>query len=710
MSHRRAIGLVTTFISGRFFEQFMNGLQTVAWQHQVDVLVIQGTPEQVALTQIGQQRVDGWLVLTYLQGLDLLAQQGKPIVTISGRLPEQRFPSVLPDNRQGMENTVEHLIARGHTRIAFVGDTSIGDIDERYRYYQSTLARHGIAVDPELVVITDNPRADRGVAAAHKLLAAKVSCTAVIGGNDWTAIGLMREFQANGYNIPNDIAFVGFDDIPEAQVTNPPLSTVRQRTDELGSIAAKLLLAQIAGETVAPVNHYVPTVFVPRESSGTNMIERMPQRPEPIKGSETLPWQTALAHELVRVLLPAVSPDPHPSPAQVWPEVDKLVRLIAETVEGKPTQTLDANFLHNIFSSPPILNANPEILVEMLRVLDTAGMALVADGPNASQARQPLRALLDQLLVEVMRSYRRRQNNSQRTLSEVLQSQFYISQLLLESPPQQLEWLKETSMYTGCLGLWTPSGGNHSPAISIAGSYQRDGTSALRPGQSYTAGQFPPIDLLPSTPHQKDITTCVVMMVRTADHDLGMLVVSGPLLSNDPWLEDNTVNTLEISGGFLGLTLEREALQESLHHSSEYEERLTAQIRDLSCPVIPVMDRVVLLPLAGVVDMEQASQVITNALGNDLTRHASDILLDLTGVQFIDNRVVRMLIDITQTIILLGSRVTLIGISADIQQRILGTGMTPGGVTSQPNLATAIDRLKRARQGIDPGQHQAVAV
>jgi DNA-binding LacI/PurR family transcriptional regulator/anti-anti-sigma regulatory factor len=709
MSHRRAIGLVTSFISGRFFEQFMNGVQSIAWQHQVDVMVVQGTPEQVALTQIGQQRVEGWLVLTYLQGLDLLAQQGKPIVTISSRMPDQRFPSVLPDNRQGMETIVEDLIARGHTRIAFVGDTSIGDIDERYKYYQSTLARHNIAVDPELVVITDNPRADRGVTAAHKLLAAKASCTAVIGGNDWTAIGLMREFQASGYHIPNDIAFVGFDDIPEAQVTNPPLTTVRQRTDELGSIATKLLLDQIAGETVAPVSHYVPTVFVPRESSGANFIERMPQRAEPVKSNESISWQTALAHELVRVLLPAVSPDPHPSAAQVWPEVDKLVRLIAETVEGKPPETLDANFLHSIFASPPILNANPEILVEMLRVLDTAGMAIIADGPNAHQTRQQLRTLLDQLLVEVMRSYRRRQNNSQRTLSEVLQSQFYISQLLLESPPQQLQWLKETSMYSGCLGLWTPSGNNQSPSISIGGSYQCDGASLLRPGQTYTAGQFPPIDLLPSSPHQKDITTCVVMMVRTADHDWGMLVVSGPLLSNDPWLEDNTVNTLEISAGFVGLTLEREALQESLLRSSEYEERLAANIRELSCPVIPVMERVVLLPLAGVVEMEQASQVIHNALTSDVARHASDVLLDLSGVQFIDNKIVRMIIDITQTIILLGARVTLIGISSDIQQRMLGTGMTPGGVTSQPNLAIAIDRLKRARQGDNPA-HQAVAV
>jgi DNA-binding LacI/PurR family transcriptional regulator len=165
MSHRRAIGLITRFISGRFFEQLMSGLQAVAWQHQVDVLVVHGTPESVASTQVAKQRVDGWLVLTYPDDLDQLAGQGKPIVTISCRTPEKNFPAVFPDNHQGMGSVMEHLLAQGHQRIAFIGDTSIGDIQERYVTYQAELEGHGIAFDPRLVIITDNPLADRGAQA-----------------------------------------------------------------------------------------------------------------------------------------------------------------------------------------------------------------------------------------------------------------------------------------------------------------------------------------------------------------------------------------------------------------------------------------------------------------------------------------------------------------------------------------------------------------
>jgi DNA-binding LacI/PurR family transcriptional regulator/anti-anti-sigma regulatory factor len=708
MSHRRAIGLITSFVAGRFFEQVINGLQTVAWQNQVDVLVIHGTPEQAALTQVGEQRVDGWLVLSYTQGLDLLAQQGKPIVTISAHLADQKFPAVHPDNRQGVETLMAHLMAEGHRRIAFVGDTSIGDIQERYGAYLAMLSHHEIPFDSNLVVITDNPLADRGVTAARKLLAAKVDCTAIIAGNDWTAIGLMREYEAHGLRIPEDIAIVGFDDIPEAQVTNPPLTTIRQRTDELGSTATRMLLAQISGEGIEPKTYYIPTDFVMRESSSTRLMTPAPSVPETATPEEPASWRTTLANDLVRVLLPALPLDPPPSPAQVWPEVDKLVRLLEAIINGNTFETSDFQLLQSVFSSPPILNANPEILVEMVRVLESAGLARL--GEEAAGTREQLRALLDRVLVEVMRTYRRRQNSSRRTLGEALQSQYAISQILPQLPPQQLDWLKQTPMYAGCLGLWTPAGNDQPPTISLAGCYQRDGESALRPGLNFSAAQFPPLDLLPSTSQPNGINTCLVLTVRTMDHDWGMLAISGPLISNDPWLGDNAINTLEISCSLLGLSLEREALLESLRHSSEHEERLANHVRELSCPVVPVMDEVVLLPMAGVVDLEQASQMMLNALKSEQVQQASDVFLDLSGVHLIDNEVADLLIEITGTIRRMRARATVIGITPEVQRQIFGSGGHLAYLSSQPTLAAAIEQVKRARQGGDAELRRPLAI
>jgi hypothetical protein len=525
--------------------------------------------------------VDGWLVLTYLQGLDMLAQQGKPMVTISCRMPGQTFPAVFPDNHQGTESILEHLLSQGHRRIAFVGDTSIGDIQEHYLAYQEVLKRNNIPFDPELVLLTDSPLPDQGALAARRLAAARIPCTAVVAGNDWTAIGLLREFQEHGYRIPEDVAIVGFDDIPEAQTTNPPLSTVRQRSDRLGETAARLLMDQIGGQPAEPTVHYIPTTFVQRESSGSSLLGRISQWKNPEINSGSL-WKASLSKELVRVLLPALPPESNPSAAQVWPDVDKLVQLLTTTINDQEPRDIDHSLMQVIFSSPPILNASPEILVEMLQVLETAGLVVCEQHPEPAQAKRRLRAFCDQLSIEVIRSYRRRQNSSQRTMSEIIQSQYNISQWLTKNPPQQVDWLKETAMFSGCLGLWSPSGADRPPVLSIAGCYQREGSMALRVGKSYSASQFPPLDWLPSSSQKNGVTTCLVLPVRSNDHDWGMLAVSGPLISNDPWLEDNTINTLEICCGFLGIALEREALLESLRHATENEQLLSDRVRELT--------------------------------------------------------------------------------------------------------------------------------
>jgi GAF domain-containing protein len=250
--------------------------------------------------------------------------------------------------------------------------------------------------------------------------------------------------------------------------------------------------------------------------------------------------------------------------------------LSAEPVE------FDDNIIKVIFSSMPIMNASPEILVEMLQVLETAGLVLCDQQPNPAEARQRMQFFHNQFSIEIIRSYRRRQNNSQRTMSEIIQSQYNTSQWLMNNPPQQVNWLKETPMFSGCLGLWSPSGADQPPVLSITGCYQREGSIALRVGKNYNAQLFPPLDLLPSSSQKNDITTCLVLPVHSSDHDWGMLAVSGPLISNDPWLEDNTVNTLEICCGFLGIALEREALQESLRHVSENEQLLSDRLQGLT--------------------------------------------------------------------------------------------------------------------------------
>jgi DNA-binding LacI/PurR family transcriptional regulator len=108
------------------------------------------------------------MVLTHLEDAEQLIAQAKPTVTVGAVLPGLVCAAVVPDNRGGIETAMDHLFDHGHERIAFVGWTAIGDINERYQGYQAALAKRGIPLDPNRIVVTNGPLADEGQRAAQQ--------------------------------------------------------------------------------------------------------------------------------------------------------------------------------------------------------------------------------------------------------------------------------------------------------------------------------------------------------------------------------------------------------------------------------------------------------------------------------------------------------------------------------------------------------------
>src|SRR4051794_18867782 len=191
-------------------------------------------------------------------------QAGKPIVMLSDSSPGFACPVVLPDNRTGVDQAVDHLVAHGHTRIAWAGFPLIRDMRERYQAYQDALRRHGIEPDPALFYDTDNNQQSGGVAAAEAMIAAGLPSTAVLTGNDANAVGLMRTLQDAGYQLPADQAVIGFDDLQTSVYLTPSMASVRQPIDLIGRRSVELLVRSLAGEHVPDEAVYVPTRFVPR--------------------------------------------------------------------------------------------------------------------------------------------------------------------------------------------------------------------------------------------------------------------------------------------------------------------------------------------------------------------------------------------------------------------------------------------------------------
>jgi LacI family transcriptional regulator len=184
-----------------------------------------------------------------------------------GRHPDKRVHYVDVDNVGGARMVVEHLIRLGHRRIATVTgppDMVVGQ--DRLSGYRQALEAHHIPIDEELIVEGDFTESS-GVSAIQKLL--PISPTAIFAASDTMAIGILKGLREVGLRVPQDVALVGFDDIPITSMIEPALTTVRQPIERLGSLAVEVLLSVLkdSPEAKSSVHRTVlPTELVIRNS------------------------------------------------------------------------------------------------------------------------------------------------------------------------------------------------------------------------------------------------------------------------------------------------------------------------------------------------------------------------------------------------------------------------------------------------------------
>jgi len=150
------------------------------------------------------------------------------------------------DNHGGGRDAAAHLLGLGHRRIAFIGQASshYPEFDDRYRGLCDGLAAAGIAADPQLQVDAMSTEA-AGHAAARGLTQRGVIFDAIFAASDLIAIGAMRALGEAGVRVPEDVSIIGFDDIPAAQLSHPPLTTIAQDYARAGQVLVDTLLRQI---------------------------------------------------------------------------------------------------------------------------------------------------------------------------------------------------------------------------------------------------------------------------------------------------------------------------------------------------------------------------------------------------------------------------------------------------------------------------------
>ncbi len=203
------------------------------------------------------------LVTDYLHELQV---QGLPYVLVDQSDPSGQSWTVDATNRQGAYEATAYLISLGHRRIGLItGMMQIASARERLEGYQAALADHGIAFDPELVTQGDFWQ-PMGYQAASVLLDLEHPPTAIFASSDLSAFGAMQAIHQRGLRIPEDISVIGFDDIPQALLVHPKLTTVRQPLEEMGRMAVRMLLEQIENPSLPARRVTLSTQLIVRDS------------------------------------------------------------------------------------------------------------------------------------------------------------------------------------------------------------------------------------------------------------------------------------------------------------------------------------------------------------------------------------------------------------------------------------------------------------
>lgn len=200
--------------------------------------------------------------------LTTLVKEGFPVVLL-GQLPAKSACFVDVDNRSAARVAVEHLIQVGHQRIACITNASLeytGSAD-RLAGYRDALQAAGLAYEERLVRLGDFVP-ESGYQAAHSLLQRMPPPAALFVASDVVAFGAMAAIRERGLSIPDDVALVGFDDVPLARYVDPPLTTVRLPAAELGRQAGKMIIGLIQNGGVVAKQMILETKLIVRASCG----------------------------------------------------------------------------------------------------------------------------------------------------------------------------------------------------------------------------------------------------------------------------------------------------------------------------------------------------------------------------------------------------------------------------------------------------------
>lgn len=219
--------------------------------------------EKRYLSRLSGTLIDGAILVTPTV---VEADSGVPVVAVDPHAGPAGLPTIDSDNFAGAVTATEHLLRLGHRRIGFLaGRPDLESSRLREEGYRAALAAAGLAVDPELVRVAGYRR-ETAHSPARELLTLDEPPTAIFAANDQSALGALDVARELGLSVPDDLSLIGFDNIPESAMTTPPLTTINQPIQRMGSEAITLLIRLMNGDADPDTHLTLPTELVERGS------------------------------------------------------------------------------------------------------------------------------------------------------------------------------------------------------------------------------------------------------------------------------------------------------------------------------------------------------------------------------------------------------------------------------------------------------------
>ena len=273
------LALVLTDITNPFFTTVARGVEDAASDAGFMVIVCNTDEcedeEQKYLRMLLEKRVDGILLVPVRQGVEsirTIQAQGASVVVLDRRAPQGSADVVRCDSEDGAFQLGRLLVSLGHRRVAILsGPEGVSTTDDRVAGCRRALAEDGVQRD--LAVYHGGFTQDSGCDMTYRALTAVPRPTALFASNNFIGIGALKALRDLGLRSPDDVAIVGFDDLPPALVTFPFLTVASQPAYEMGRQAVELLLERLRGNAPEAFQEIVlPTELIIRQSSGDPLV------------------------------------------------------------------------------------------------------------------------------------------------------------------------------------------------------------------------------------------------------------------------------------------------------------------------------------------------------------------------------------------------------------------------------------------------------